>query len=160
MRELESALRAEKELRGQASDEHFASIVGLRTRLAELEAERDAAASQQRTAQQLLRTELEQARAELEQARAELEQARSRVAESDAPAPSKASKVPQGLRRIRGIGPAYQRELEQSGITRVQQVASWTELDILAFAEKLKIRPERIAKDDWVGQAKSLDPDD
>ncbi len=153
LRELESALRAEKELRGQASDEHFASIVGLRTRLAELEAERDAAVSQQRTAQQLLRTELEQARAELEQAR-------SRVAESDAPAPSKASKVPQGLRRIRGIGPAYQRELEQSGITRVQQIASWTELDILAFAEKLKIRPERITKDDWVGQAKSLDPDD
>ena len=73
---------------------------------------------------------------------------------------ARASKAPQGLRRIRGIGPAYQRVLEQAGITRVQQVARWTDADVLAFAEKLKIRPDRITKDDWISQAKALGPDD
>ena len=154
LRELESALRAEKDLRAQASDEHFAAILGLRSRLAEVEAERDAEGAR-------LRRELEQAQSELGQARVELEQARSRVADA-APAPasgSRASKAPQGLRRIRGIGPAYQRVLEQAGVTRVQQVARWTEAELVLFAEKLKIRPDRISKDDWIGQAKSLAPD-
>jgi NADH-quinone oxidoreductase subunit E len=171
LRELESALRAEKELRGQASEEHFATLIGLRTRLAEVENERDKRASvlagqleDARAQLQQARAELEQTRGELEQARAELEQARVRksdvVATTPAtPAPARAGKVVQGLRRIRGIGPAYQRVLEQIGVSRVQQIAGWTDPDILAFAEKLKIRPDRITKDDWVGQARALDPD-
>lgn len=168
LRELESALRAEKDLRAQASDEHFAAILGLRSRLAEVEAERDAESArlrreleQAQSELEQVRTELEQAQSELGQARSELEQARSRVTDT-APAPvsgSRASKAPQGLRRIRGIGPAYQRVLEQAGVTRVQQVARWTEAELVLFAEKLKIRPDRISKDDWVGQAKSLEPD-
>ena len=63
------------------------------------------------------------------------------------------------MRRIRGIGPAYQRVLEQAGVTRVQQIASWTAADLASFADRLKIRPERISKDDWIGQAKALEPD-
>jgi predicted flap endonuclease-1-like 5' DNA nuclease len=153
LRELESALRAEKDLREQASEENFAAILGLRARLAEVEAERDAETAR-------LRTELEQARRELEAARSELEQQRSPASsDSASPAAARASKVPQGLRRIRGIGPAYQRVLEQAGITRVQQVAKWTHADVLAFADKLKIRPDRITKDAWVTQAQALAPD-
>jgi len=155
LHELESALRAEKDLRAQASDEHFVAILGLRARLAEVEAERDADAAR-------LRSELEQARSELEQARGELEQANSRAASDGAraaPAVARASKPPQGLRRIRGIGPAYERVLEQVGVTRVQQIAAWTEADVLAFADKLKIRPDRISKDGWVSQAQALPPD-
>jgi predicted flap endonuclease-1-like 5' DNA nuclease len=164
LRELESALRAEKELRGQASEEHFATLIGLRTRLAEVENERDKRALLLAGQLEEARADLQQARAELEQTRAELQQARARkpdVAASPAPAPGpvRAGKMVQGLRRIRGIGPAYQRVLEQLGVSLVQQVAGWTEADILAFAEKLKIRPDRITKDDWVGQARSLDPD-
>jgi predicted flap endonuclease-1-like 5' DNA nuclease len=162
LRELESALRAEKNLRAQASDEHFAAILGLRSRLAEVEAERDAELAQLRAEVEQARAEVESARAEAEQGRAEAEQARAQPANgaADAVAASaRASKVLQGLRRIRGIGPAYQRVLEQAGVTRVQQIAGWTEADVLAFAEKLKIRPDRITKDDWIGQAKSLDPD-
>jgi predicted flap endonuclease-1-like 5' DNA nuclease len=162
LRELESALRAEKNLRAQASDEHFAAILGLRSRLAEVEAERDAELARLRAEVEQARAEVENARAEAEQGRAEAEQARAQPANgaADAVAASaRASKVLQGLRRIRGIGPAYQRVLEQAGVTRVQQIAGWTEADVLAFAEKLKIRPDRITKDDWIGQAKSLDPD-
>ena len=171
LRELESALRAEKELRAQASDEHFAAVLGLRSRLVEVEAERDAEGSRSRSELEQARAELTQARSELEQTRVELAQARSDLAEArsttvenGAPgaataAAARASKLPQGLRRIRGIGPAYQRVLEQVGITRVQQIASWTQADLQAFADKLKIRPDRISKDDWIGQAKALDPD-
>lgn len=153
LRELESALRAEKELRSQASDEHFAAILGLRTRLAEVEAERDAETTR-------LQAELAQLRAELQTATAAVERAAASASDSAPPAAGKASKVLTGLRRIRGIGPAYQRVLEQAGVSRVQQIAAWTDADVLAFAEKLKMRPDRIVKDDWVGQAKALDPDD
>jgi len=133
-RELESALRAEKELRRQAADEHQGAVQGLRARLAELESEKD------------------QALATLS---AELGQARSAPARSAGAAP--AAKTPLGLRRIRGIGPAFQRALEQLGVTRVEQIAAWSAVDVASFAEKLKIRPDRIGKDDWVGQARQLE---
>jgi predicted flap endonuclease-1-like 5' DNA nuclease len=135
VRELESALGAEKDLRRQASDEHHAALSGLRLRLAELEAEKDQAL-------QRLAKELAEARAA-----------------ALPPAPARSGKVLRGLRRIRGIGPAYQRSLEQLEITRVQQIAAWTEADVLAFAEKLRIRSERIFQEDWVGQARALEPD-
>lgn len=139
LRELESALRAEKELRRQASDEHFAAAAGLRARLGELEAEKA--------------REVATLAAELAQTKAELARAR---ADAEALASATPAKVVVGLRKIRGIGPAYQRSLEQLGVTRVEQVAEWTEADVLAFAEKLKIRADRITKDDWVGQARNL----
>ncbi len=139
VQELASALRAEKELRHQASDEHQAALAGLRARLAELE--RETAAELQTLREQL---------------------AEARCASVGAPAlaePARAGKSAPGLRRIRGIGPAYQRALEALGITRVQQIAHWTESDLSAFADQLKIRAERIIKDDWIGQARSLEPD-
>lgn len=132
VRELESALKAEQELRRQAADEHHAVLSGLRARLSEVEADGE---------RELLRLS-----AELAELRAALERA-----QADKPAV--------GLRRIRGIGPAYQRALEQLGVTQVQQVAAWGEAEVLEFAEKLKIRPERIVKDDWIGQAQALPPD-
>jgi predicted flap endonuclease-1-like 5' DNA nuclease len=131
--ELESALRAEKELRKQASDEHLSAMQGLRNRLAELEADK-------------------------ERALARLTAAPAAVPRTAAP-PAASGKTPQGLRRIRGIGPAFQRALEQLGVERVEQIAAWGPSDVAAFAEKLKIRPERIDKDDWVGQAQRLGPE-
>jgi predicted flap endonuclease-1-like 5' DNA nuclease len=155
LNELESALRAEKELRRQASDEHQAALAGLRLRLSEVEAARD---------RELVRlaAELAQAKADAASAIGEARaaaaaiQAAAHVAEAASP---RAARTPQGLRRIRGIGPAYQRVLEQLGVTRVEQVAAWSEQDVVAFADKLKIRPDRITKDDWVGQAKRLGPE-
>lgn len=155
MQELESALRAEKDLRRQATEEHQAALNGLRARLADVEAEKS-------TELGWLTTELEQNRVELTQQRTELEACRAELLQSRAAAPALAArgvKPPQGLRRIRGIGPAYQRVLEHEDVTRVQQVAAWTEANIAFFAEKLRIRPDRIQKEDWVGQAKLLEAD-
>ena len=149
LEELESALRAEKELRVQAANVHYAALASLRARLSELEADKERELTQ-------LRAELNEARADLERAQADAEAA---LASSATPTPAPAKAIAAGLRRIRGIGPAYQRSLEQLGVTRVEQVAGWTEDDVLTFADKLKIRAERITKDDWVGQAKSLEGD-
>jgi predicted flap endonuclease-1-like 5' DNA nuclease len=158
VREVESALRAEKELRSQASDEHFVTSAGLRQRLAEVEA--DAARREAEAAR--LTAEVERLTSELEQARQALAAAEARAsstAGASEPPAARAAKVVQGLRRIRGIGPGYQRLLEQLGVTRVQQVAAWSSADVASFAEKLRIKPERIKKDDWVGQAQALEPD-
>jgi predicted flap endonuclease-1-like 5' DNA nuclease len=153
--ELESALRAEKELRRHASDEHQAALAGLRLRLSEVEAARGR--ELQRLAAELAQAKADAASAISEaRAAAAAVQAAARAVEA---APPRAAKVPQGLRRIRGIGPAYQRMLEQLGVTRVEQVAAWSEQDIVAFADKLKTRPDRITKDDWVGQARRLEPE-
>ena len=134
LKELESALRAEKELRRQASDEHQAALAGMRVRLGELESA-------------------------LSEARAASAAQAVAVSAAASALPSASPKAPQGLRRIRGIGPAYQRVLSQLGVTRVEQIAGWDERDVAAFADKLKIRPDRITKDDWVGQAKRLEPE-
>lgn len=145
--ELESALRAEKELRRQAGEEHQTALAGMRARTTESELAKDAEIAR-------LSEELSRLGRELESARAQGTASHALVASSK-PAP----KAPQGLRRIRGIGPAYQRVLEQLGITRVEQIAAWSERDIADFAEKLKIRSDRINKDDWVGQARALGPE-
>jgi len=142
LRELESALRAEKELRRQAADEHQAALLGLRARLSELEADRA--------------REVSRLSAELAQAQAALDSAQAELLEAAQAAAAVAPKIVPGLRRIRGIGPAYQRALEQLGVTRVEQVAAWTERDVQSFAEKLKIRPDRITKEDWVAQARQF----
>lgn len=131
--ELESALRAEKDLRKHSSDEHQAALQGLRNRLAELEAEKERALAQLAAVP-----------------------AAGAAASSSAALAAASGKTAQGLRRIRGIGPAFQRALEQLGVTRVEQIAAWRPSDVAAFAEKLKIRAERIDKDDWVGQARRL----
>lgn len=139
--ELESALRAEKELRRHAAEEHQAALAGMRSRASETELAKDA--------------EIARLNGELARLAAELESARVPAAIPSKPT----AKAPQGLRRIRGIGPAYQRVLEQLGVTRVEQIAAWTASDVATFAEKLKIRTDRITKDDWVGQAQRLGPE-
>jgi predicted flap endonuclease-1-like 5' DNA nuclease len=158
-RELESALRAEKELRGHASDEHAAALTGLKQRLSEVEAARDADAARHGADVAQRDVQLARLGAELEQSRQALASAEARPAAEATSAASRAAKVVAGLRRIRGIGPGYQRLLEQAGVTRVQQVAAWSPADVQSFAEKLRIKPERIQKDDWIGQARALDPD-
>lgn len=138
LRELESALRAEKELRHRAADEHQAALAGLRARLAELDAEKSR---------------------ELSRLEQELVAAREAGAAAVAAVPARVAKPVTGLRRIRGIGPAYERALESLSVTRVEQVAAWSDAEVERIAEQLRIRADRIYKDDWVGQAKLLEPD-
>jgi predicted flap endonuclease-1-like 5' DNA nuclease len=75
-------------------------------------------------------------------------------------APSRAPPKPVNgaapLRQIRGIGPAFERALEQAGVVSVEQIAAWTAADIARFAAALRIKAERIVREDWVGRARAL----
>ncbi len=62
----------------------------------------------------------------------------------------------QSLRQIRGIGPAFERALLGLGLDTVSQIAALTADEIERIAPLIKARPDRIVRDDWVGQAKRL----
>ncbi|MBK8456522.1 MAG: ATP-binding cassette domain-containing protein [Phyllobacteriaceae bacterium] len=59
------------------------------------------------------------------------------------------------LTRIKGVGPVNNRHLNQHGIFHFDQIAAWKKADIVA-AEAYLAFDGRIAREDWVGQAKTL----
>jgi len=60
------------------------------------------------------------------------------------------------LKRIRGIGPAFERELKRLGVSSFAQIAAWTAEEVESIAKKIKAKPERIRRDNWVGRAAEL----
>jgi predicted flap endonuclease-1-like 5' DNA nuclease len=60
------------------------------------------------------------------------------------------------LKLIRGIGPAFERELKRIGVRTFDQIAAWTETDVEQIGPKIKARPERIKRDDWIKKAAAL----
>lgn len=59
------------------------------------------------------------------------------------------------LKQISGIGPKLEKVLNAKGVTRVSQIAGWSEADVARFDAELGL-DGRIGRDDWVGQAKKL----
>ena len=88
--------------------------------------------------------EFQHMREALERARAELMHLRAQVAEQD------------DLTRIPGVGARTARELNRLGYQSYRDVASWTEDDIERVAHELKAFPTRIARHQWVEQARTL----
>ena len=135
------------------------------TELRKVAAERDAARAQLTAAEAQVRKLSSAFRAEtqlrteaLETHAATSSALRARITELEiALADSrKAAPEPVGLRRIRGIGPAYERALLGLGITTVAQVAQLSPEDIARIAPQIKAQAERMTRDDWVGQAQRL----
>jgi predicted flap endonuclease-1-like 5' DNA nuclease len=60
------------------------------------------------------------------------------------------------LKRIRGIGPAFERELKRLGVRTFAQIAAWTAEELETIAKKIKAKPERIRRDNWVARAAEL----
>lgn len=60
------------------------------------------------------------------------------------------------LKEIRGIGPAFERELNKLGIVSFQQVAQWDAPTLQQIADKLDTAPDRIKRDKWIARAKKL----
>jgi predicted flap endonuclease-1-like 5' DNA nuclease len=60
--------------------------------------------------------------------------------------------VPDNLQRIRGIGERNEMRLNNLGIFHFGQIAAWTPAEMRWVAQQLAF-PERIERDDWVGQA-------
>lgn len=77
---------------------------------------------------------------------------------SDAPPgpfPAGESVVEDDLTRMRGIGKALQKQLNELGINTFEQIAQWDKKNIETFSSKLELK-DRIRRDDWVGQARKL----
>ncbi len=62
---------------------------------------------------------------------------------------------PDKLILIKGIGPVNERKLNEHGIFHFDQIAAWKKADVIA-AETYLAFDGRIAREDWIGQAKKL----
>jgi predicted flap endonuclease-1-like 5' DNA nuclease len=143
-REVSSAFRTEAQLRSEFVDTHAASSASLRARVAELEADLIGLPE--------LELKLVDLEAKLGDRDEQIRDLQAQLARNDSKPPSERV----GLRRIRGIGPAYERALLALGITTVSQVAQFTPEEIERIAPLIKARADRIVRDDWVGQARLL----
>jgi predicted flap endonuclease-1-like 5' DNA nuclease len=66
--------------------------------------------------------------------------------------PAPRNGVPDNLQRIRGIGQKNEELLNSLGIYHFGQIAAWTPAEARWVASHLAF-PERIERDDWIGQA-------
>jgi predicted flap endonuclease-1-like 5' DNA nuclease len=60
------------------------------------------------------------------------------------------------LRRIRGIGPKFERALHDLGVRTYAQIAEWTDADITRISNELGTRVDRIHREGWVAAAQKL----
>ncbi len=60
------------------------------------------------------------------------------------------------LKKISGIGPVFERALNDLGVYEFEQIASLTDRDIEWVAESLRSFPDRIIKGGWIEQAQVL----
>jgi predicted flap endonuclease-1-like 5' DNA nuclease len=82
----------------------------------------------------------------------------------DAPPTGEASsspgRLPSGhqdnLRKIHGIGRAFERTLQAAGVRTYEQIAAWSPQDIEQYANLLKLSPQRIEGEGWVLRAQEL----
>lgn len=59
------------------------------------------------------------------------------------------------LTQIKGLGPKAASALNAAGVSRFAQIADWSDAEIAEWDTKINGRG-RIARDNWVGQAKDL----
>jgi large subunit ribosomal protein L21 len=59
------------------------------------------------------------------------------------------------LTDIKGIGAISKERLDHMGVTTFAQIAAWSDDDLEAASAIIKISPERIRREDWVGQARA-----
>lgn len=60
------------------------------------------------------------------------------------------------LSEIRGIGPAFERALNNMGIVTFRQIAQWDARNLKQIADQLETLPERITRDQWIARARKL----
>jgi predicted flap endonuclease-1-like 5' DNA nuclease len=75
------------------------------------------------------------------------------------PAPDDADERPQqrdDLKKIKGVGPAIEKTLNEMGIISYRQIADMTDYDIDHVARRLQGFRGRIHSEDWIGQARTL----
>jgi len=66
---------------------------------------------------------------------------------------------PDDLKKIKGIGPKFEGDLNAKGVYYFRQIAAWTAKDIKMVDGIIDSFPGRIERDEWVKQAKKLAKD-
>ena len=64
------------------------------------------------------------------------------------------------LTRIKGLGPKIATLLRSLGVTRFDQIAGWSEADVARIDPQLGTFQGRIARDNWIEQARYLSAGD
>ena len=73
------------------------------------------------------------------------------------PAPEPAAAGPADpLTRLKGLGPKAEAALNELGITRFEQIASWSENDVARIDQQMGAFKGRMARDRWIEQARYL----
>ncbi|MGA0558366.1 hypothetical protein ACO2Q8_17025 [Larkinella sp. VNQ87] len=60
------------------------------------------------------------------------------------------------LKDIVGVGPFFEKKLHTLGIFSFRQLANFTPEDVEKLSDIIEFFPDRIEREDWVGQAKQL----
>ena len=60
------------------------------------------------------------------------------------------------LTALKGIGAVSAERLSGIGITSFTQLAAWSDADIDEIGPSIKVSPDRIRRENWVGQARAL----
>lgn len=60
------------------------------------------------------------------------------------------------LKKIKGVGPVFEKDLNDKGVYYYRQIGAWKAADIKQVEEVIGKFPGRIKRDGWVKQAKSL----
>ena len=70
-------------------------------------------------------------------------------------APPPTARLPDDLKRIRGVGVLLERKLNAMGVTSYEQIANWTAADVGTVNSKLEFKG-RIERENWIEQARIL----
>jgi predicted flap endonuclease-1-like 5' DNA nuclease len=76
--------------------------------------------------------------------------------ESDFGARTVARGTEEDLQQISGIGPRFEAALRKQGITRLSQIAAWSDADVRQVAKALRIPKSRIVKGRWIEVAREV----
>lgn len=68
--------------------------------------------------------------------------------------------APDDLLRMKGVGPRLAARLNDLGIVRYDQIAAWTDADVVAVDAQLGSFAGRIVRDRWIEQARYLAAND
>ena len=121
-----------------------------------ISSERDDALRRQRT----LEAELDRLKALLKQREAESAKPAPKTFTTDAPRPAslydRRPDIVDDLKEVKGIGPVMERVLNEKGCYHFKQLANFSKRDIEWISVALGSFPDRIERDNWVGQAQTL----
>jgi len=65
---------------------------------------------------------------------------------------------PDDLKKITGVGPSLEQRLRSIGVTKIEQIANFSDEDVENVDAALNLKG-RLQRDDWVGQARAIVPD-